>query len=804
MPAPSPDRQSHQNWIRQARAQSDEAERHLIEEGLGLALGDSSGGKTTLRPDLFPGYALETEIHRGGQGTIYRAKQLSTGRRVAVKLMHDNVFSGPLERARFERETRVLAALHHPNIVAIHDGGSHDGRFFLVMDYIAGQPLDVYIASQSRSIRETLELFIQICDAVNAAHIGGIIHRDLKPANVRVDAEGRAYVLDFGLAKFTVSAPEGAGSEAMSPPNMTVTGQFLGSMPWAAPEQAEGSPSRIDTRTDVYALGVLLFQMLTGKFPYQVVGSVRSVLDNIAKAEPIRPRTLCREIDDELETIILKCLSKDRERRYQTAGELSRDLRRYLKGEPIEAKRDSAWYVLTKSLRRHTLAVAVAAGFVVLVSGSALALGIMYRGKAAEYARAERQRGEAVMARDRAEKAAGQASAVTQFLENMLSSADPEEGSGHEVKVVDVLKRASGQATEALAKQPEVQVAVRRALGSSYFGLGQYSEAEGEFIAALQIARQFLGEEHQDTRAMVSALGANYWIQGKFDQAEPLMRSGLEMELRLHGEDHVESITMMDNLASVLKRTGRPEEALQLNRRAFAAAERVLGPNHETTRNCLSNLAFGLMVAGHDAEAEAHFRRALEMDRSTSWSNREISTSTQVAFANLLVKVGKVEEGEQVARACLEERKRHLPAGHTLIGDSKQVLGRARLAQHDAAAAEPLFREALGIHQATLPAGSWRIAVTQCDLGLALTQLERFEEAERLLLESHATLNRTAGTQPRHEQKTIAGLADLYAAWEAAAPGTGKAEKAAEWRAKLPTTQAATPATQSTSNPKSR
>ncbi len=356
-------REAHRTWIQQARAQSDEAERNAAN-----AQWPAVVSRDILRTDSFPGYELERELHRGAQGAVYLAVQKSTGRRVALKLWHHPAFGEPLERARFERETRVLAALQHPNIVSIHDGGSHAGRVFLVMDYIAGQPLDVYIASQPRSVRQRLELFVPICEAVNAAHLRGIIHRDLKPANVRVDETGRPFVLDFGLAKVLEAQSEIANRES----EMTVAGQFLGSLPWAAPEQAEGSPSRIDTRTDVYALGVLLYQMLTGGFPYPVVGTMQAVLDNIVRVEPIRPRTLSHDIDDEVETIVLKCLSKDRERRYQTAGELARDLIRYLAGEPIEAKRDSAWYVLRKAARRYRVPAAVVALVLVLLAGSSV------------------------------------------------------------------------------------------------------------------------------------------------------------------------------------------------------------------------------------------------------------------------------------------------------------------------------------------------------------------------------------------------------------------------------------------------
>ncbi len=329
---------------------------------------------TSLPPDSFAGYELLREVHRGGQGIVYQAIQKSTNRMVAIKVMKEGPFAGAADRARFEREVQILGQLQHPNIVAIHDSGSAAGCFYFVMDYISGQPLDVYMASGTRSIDETLKLFAKICEAVNAAHLRGIIHRDLKPGNIRVDPSGEPHILDFGLAK--VSAFESIGEGGS--PVMTVTGQFIGSLPWASPEQAEGQPSKIDVRTDVYSLGVILYQMLTGKFPYEVVGAMRDVLDRILTCEPARPSTIRKQINDEVETIVLKCLSKERERRYQTAGELARDIGHYLAGKPVDAKRDSVMYVLRKQLRRHRVSFVFGLVILLILIGSSVVAWTLY------------------------------------------------------------------------------------------------------------------------------------------------------------------------------------------------------------------------------------------------------------------------------------------------------------------------------------------------------------------------------------------------------------------------------------------
>jgi serine/threonine protein kinase/tetratricopeptide (TPR) repeat protein len=422
------------------QAGSGSGERHLIDAVLGQEAQrpeafDSSASRTGALPppDAFPGYDILHEIHRGGQGVVYLALQRATKRRVAIKILHEGPFAGTSGRSRFEREVQILGQLNHPNIVHIHDSGvASNGSFFYVMDYISGRPLDDLIEGKSgvpapqhhsgsgtgsRAARRSssgsqaavtgawatediLRLFIKICDAVNAAHLRGVIHRDLKPANIRVDQRGEPVVVDFGLAKVALA---GMGSSTGDQPAMTMTGQFIGSLPWASPEQADGSPDAIDVRTDVYSLGVILYQLLTGKFPYAVLGNMRDVLDNILRAEPARPSSVGRRVNSEIETIVLKCLAKDRARRYQSAGEVARDLERYLNGEAIEAKRDSAMYLISKTLKRHRVTAGVFLSFAALISISAVGMTFLYQAERQTSREEQKQRIAAVQAKTAAD-----------------------------------------------------------------------------------------------------------------------------------------------------------------------------------------------------------------------------------------------------------------------------------------------------------------------------------------------------------------------------------------------------------------
>ncbi len=327
--------------------------------GKGSSTEDPLSASNAALPDI-PGYDVLKQIGRGGMGIVYKAIQKSTKRLVALKLLLEGPFASDNARKRFEREIALAAQLKHANIIPIYDSGQADGRMYYAMEHIFGLSLSDHLRAQDLDLKGRLQLFLKVCGPVGYAHQRGVIHRDIKPTNILVDGDGEPHVLDFGLAK--------AG--LLGEVNTSITAQIVGTPAYMSPEQAAGDPTGVDTRVDVYALGVVLYEIVTGQMPYDTNVAMGKVLHNIAHAEPAHPSKLVSRLDGDLSTIMLKALEKRKEDRYQSIDSLAGDISRFLAGEPISAKPASSLYLLRKAAMRHKSGLAAAA--LVLVFAAAL------------------------------------------------------------------------------------------------------------------------------------------------------------------------------------------------------------------------------------------------------------------------------------------------------------------------------------------------------------------------------------------------------------------------------------------------
>ena len=646
-----------------------------------LRLSEADPALSTAGPAI-EGYDILREIHRGGQGVVYQAVQKSTKRKVAIKVLLEGPYASKSARRRFEREIELVAQLKHPNVIGVfHSGQTSDDRQYCVMDYVRGTPLDQYVRNEKLTLEDALKLFVKVCEAVNYAHQKGVIHRDLKPSNILVDSGGEPKVLDFGLAKQLVDREASL---------VSLTGQVVGTLPYMSPEQAEGNPDKIDIRTDVYALGVILYQMLTGCYPYPVAGNMADVLKHIAETPPTPPsrswksdsgltrRTRKRirpgqcPIDDEVQTIVLRTLAKERQRRYQSAGELARDIGHYLADEPIEAKRDSGWYVLRKHLRRYRLPIAAAALFVVVITVSLVVSVSLWRQAERDRAAAvlaekaqSRARQEAEQARDaeteqrqEAERQARIAQAVNDFLHNDLLASVSLEAWGRQVTVREVLDAASKKIEGRFADAPVIEASIRSTLGNCYRILGEYAPAGPHLTRALELYRRVLGEEHPNTLGSMYNLAGFYLEQGRYDQAEPLHVKTLELRRRVLGEEHPDTLHSMNYLAVLYEQQGRYDQAEPLYVKTLEVYRRVLGEEDPLTLLSMHDLANLYRQQGRYDQAEPLFVKTLEVQRRVLDEEHPDTLLSMRNLAELLRAEKKQDQARPYVRQLLALRKK--------------------------------------------------------------------------------------------------------------------------------------------------
>ena len=569
-------------------------------------------------------YRIVRRLGEGGMGVVYEAEQQRPVRRkVALKLV--KVGTGSKEVvARFESERQALALMNHPNIASVYSAGTTSrGRPFFAMEFVRGVPVTEYCDTQCLSIRERLELFLRICDGVQHAHQKGVIHRDLKPSNVLVaiqDDKPVPKIIDFGVAKATL--------HPLTEHTLhTEFGQLIGTPEYMSPEQAEMSNLDIDTRADVYSLGVILYELLVGALPFDSEtlrgASLDEVRRRVREEDPPMPsgrarqlgktsseharsrrtdtKSLERRLEGDLDWITMKALEKDRTRRYETANALALDVESHLSNEPVRARKPSAAYLLGKLARRHR--AGVLAGLLIagaLVVGTVLAtLGLIRARRAEDQARAE----------------AAKAVAITRFLQETLGSAHPVQGQGKDATLLEALAAAVEKVEVSFASQPDVKAAVLDTVGRTYTSLGRYPDAEPVLRAALALRRRYAGKG--DVAESLTSLGTLLFVRGDYAGAEPLFREALDLRLELFGAQNLAVSESLNDVAMTLQRKSEDYAAAEpLLERSLEIRTRLLGDHHPDIAQSLNNLAMLHYRRKDYDRAEPLFRRAIAMNRA--------------------------------------------------------------------------------------------------------------------------------------------------------------------------------------------
>jgi non-specific serine/threonine protein kinase/serine/threonine-protein kinase len=754
-------------------------------------------------PEQIGRYRILRIVGQGGMGTVYEAEQVSPRRRVALKVVRPGLGSREMFK-RFERESQALGRLQHPGIAQVYEAGTADTPFgaqpYFAMEFIDGSPLKDYIAEHRVEVPARLELVARICDAVQHAHERGIIHRDIKPGNVLVDRLGQPKVLDFGVARLI----EGAQPETLH----TVDGQLIGTLAYMSPEQVLGDSTLVDARSDVYAIGVMLYELLAGRMPYDVTGRQHEAVQAILQDDPGPLSTIGREFRGDVETIVAKALEKEPERRYASAASLALDLRRYLANEPITARPASAAYQLQKFVRRHTAIVAGAAAvFVVLTAGTAVStwqalrataagrLAIDAEGRArqqrdeavrernralaaeqaaqeernravAARAEAQSERARAVEAGDRARTEAAIAQAVRDFLQTDLlaqSSAQQQANPGvkpdADLKVRTALDRAAVRVPTRFRGQPLVEASVRQTIGSAYEDLGLYPQAQAQLERVRQLRGAALGESHEQTLEATRDLAQIAMQMGKYPEAEKLYQQALGGLTRRLGPADARVLGVQAQLVELDLQMGRYQAAEALIRKTISTARQALGSTHPLVLNALSGLGRAQLAQGRYAEGEASFRTLLDGIRRSKGPDHPETLSVESDLAEALEFQLKYPEAERLYNESLEGQRRVLGADHPYTLSAANNLAVLYKKEGKYAEAEPLYTTVVEARRRVLGAEHPDTLSAMNNLGALYVSEKRYADAERLLTQVLADRQRILGPEHPNTLNTMMNLA---------------------------------------------
>lgn len=719
-------------------------------------------------------YRLLQLIGEGGFGSVFLAEQEEPVRRkVALKIIKLGMDTRQVV-ARFEQERQALALMDHPNIARVLDAGATGtGRPYFVMELVRGVPLTEYCDQQRLTARERLDLFIPICNAIQHAHQKGIIHRDIKPSNILVTLhDGRPVpkVIDFGIAKAT-------SARLTEKTLFTEHRQFIGTPAYMSPEQAEMSGLDIDTRSDIYSLGVLLYELLTGTTPFDVrallqagygeiqrvirevdppkpstrVSSLGGIAASVASQRNTEPSRLGALIRGDLDWIVMRALEKDRTRRYASAAGLAADVARHLAGEAVEAAPPSGVYRLGKFIRRRRALVLSlsAVGFAVLLGLAGTSAGLL---RALNAISAERQAREAESVERR------RAEATTKFLEEMFTSIDPEKAQGRDVTVKELVDGAATRLAKALSEQPEAEARLRHTLAETYNQLGRYEDAKEQFLRAAEIRSSTLGPARRETLADRFGVASSMLQLGDLDRAQPMLESIRQDQERSLGINDPDTLATGSLVGFAAQLRGEEERALAIYLDVLPRQEAILGQGHKATLETRTSVADVLQDLGRLDEAE---RTARELVGIATRSQGELGAQKLVAesvLVSILNSLGRYVDAEPLARSVFEAKKKVYGSEHPQVFQTANVLAATleNLDRFDEAIA--ILRQASGGAARILGAEHAATLTYLSNLARNLRMARQFDEAESILRRVLDVSRRTSGESAT---PTLATMNDL-------------------------------------------
>ncbi|HLU24611.1 MAG TPA: serine/threonine-protein kinase [Longimicrobiales bacterium] len=716
---------------------------------------------------MFGPYRILRLLGEGGMGVVYLAEREDLGTRVAVKMLRDAALS-PARRERFAVEQRTLAQLNHPSIARLYDAGTlPDGTPYIVMEYVEGEPLNAYCARHSATLPERLRLFMAACEAVQHAHRHAIIHRDIKPSNILVTEGGSVKLLDFGVAKHLERQDASA--------DMTRTGLRPMTPAYAAPEQITGDP--IGTYADVYALGVVLYELLTGRLPYDLSDRTPGQAEReILEREPERPSVAARRSGSDrasgslapvsadprawadLDVLCMTAMHKDPQRRYRTVDALIRDVERFLTNRPLEARPDSWRYRMGKFLRRHQRPVAAAA----VVLCAMIGLVVFYTVRLAA-------------ARDAAVAEAARARRIQQFTLSLFEGGDPTVGPSDTTRVLTLLERGVQEA-HVLENEPAMKAEVLETLGEIFQKLGDFARAESLLVAALDLRRERLGADHPDVVPSLIALGALRQEQARYEEAERLVREALVLGRRHYLSEHPIMIEAMVTLGSVLQArgdfdgatavlqdairlesargpatpelasalnilaitrhyAGDYEAADSLNLRLLAMSRELYGERHPNVADDLINLGASQFERGRYSEAEELFRQALDIILGFHGPDHHKTASILTILGRALVAQARYDEADDLLRRALAVRERVFGQDHPHVASTLNELAQVAGARGDTELEEAYYRRMSDIYEAAHGTRHYLVGIAKSNLATVFMKRDQYEQAEALLRE---------------------------------------------------------------------